>query len=328
MTRTWQLTSAMALACATTVGGAQTPDAARVLAEAREALGGSARIAAVKTLVAIGRTRSAAPNGEIEDHDFELSMALPDRVMKRSVLMAMGPTSVYRLSGFNSDQLINIVDTPPALMSGGGGDRVFHIEIAGPGANGAAKTPEEIQAANDRVMAEAQLEFVQFTLGMFASSFSGVPLTFSHAGQAESPDGKADVIDVTGPRGLKAQFFVDATTHMPLFLSWMAKEPLELRIDNRGDGRGDNVQVFRGGGPGARIGGPNDPEMAARIKEAEAARRVVEYRVYYGEYKTYDGVKLPTHLTRAIDGKPRDEIVFDRLRINPRIDPKTFATAK
>jgi len=105
----------------------------------------------------------------------------------------------------------------------------------------------------------------------------------------------------------------------------MAKEPLELRIDNRGDGRGDNVQVFRGGGPGARIGGPNDPEMAARIKEAEAARRVVEYRVYYGEYKTYDGVKLPTHLTRAIDGKPRDEIVFDRLRINPRIDPKTFA---
>ncbi|MEO8483715.1 MAG: hypothetical protein ABI634_16010 [Acidobacteriota bacterium] len=331
MTRTGRLALAFAFIGATAVPAAQAPDAAGVLAPTREALGGLSRIAAMRTLVATGRTRSSGPNGAIEDHDFELSIALPDRVMKRSVLMAMGPTSVYRLFGFNGDTLINIIDTPPALMSGGDGGNVFHIEIAGPGANGAARTPEEIQAANSRLLAEARLEFAQFTLGMFASSFAGVPLTFASGGRAESPDGMADVIDVAGPDELKARLFVDATSHMPLFLSWMAKEPLEVRIDNRGDGRGEQVQVFRGGGSGPVSGppmNPSGPEMAARIREAEAARRIVEYRVFYGDYRTYDGVKLPTRLTRTVDGKPRDEIVFDRIRVNPRIDAKTFSTTK
>ena len=36
---------------------------------------------------------------------------------------------------------------------------------------------------------------------MFAASFSAYPLTFSHAGTAEAPQGAADVIDVKGPEG-------------------------------------------------------------------------------------------------------------------------------
>ena len=40
--------------------------------------------------------------------------------MKRDVLMAMGPTSIYRNAGFNGDGLINLTDAPPSLASGGG----------------------------------------------------------------------------------------------------------------------------------------------------------------------------------------------------------------
>ena len=45
-------------------------------------------------------------------------------------------------------------------------------------------------------------------------------------------------------------------------------------------------------------------EMADRMAEAEQTRQVVEYRMFYADYKTFDGVKLPTRIQRMIDGKP------------------------
>ena len=45
-------------------------------------------------------------------------------------------------------------------------------------------------------------------------------------------------------------------------------------------------------------------EMADAHGEAEAKRRVVEYRMFYADYKAVDGVKLPTK-DSANDGRPR-----------------------
>src|SRR4029453_5674299 len=55
---------------------------------------------------------------------------------------------------------------------------------------------------------------------MFATSFSSYPLAFGLAGQAEAPEGKADVLDVKGPGNFAARLFVDNKTHLPLMLSW------------------------------------------------------------------------------------------------------------
>src|SRR5438105_10932776 len=41
-------------------------------------------------------------------------------------------------------------------------------------------------------------DFARLALGMFAASFSGYPLTFTYVGQAEAPQGKADVLDAKG----------------------------------------------------------------------------------------------------------------------------------
>jgi hypothetical protein len=65
-------------------------------------------------------------------------------------------------------------------------------------------------------------------------------------------------------------------------------------------------------------------EMDARRKEAEARRRVVEYRVFYADYQPVNGVLLPHRIQRSIDGKPTEEMVFDQLKVNPKIDPKKF----
>lgn len=310
---------------------AQSPQAADVLKAARAALGGEAKLAAVKTVSATGRTRMTAPNGQVEEMEFALSMELPDKFMKREVLMAMGPTSVYRHSGFNGDALINEIDAPPSLSSGGGpggGMWVRQIEVGPDGGPSAAPSPEEAAANRRRLLTEARRSFARLTLGMFASSFSGYPLTFVHAGQAESPDGKADVLEVSDGADFKARLFIDTATHMPLMLIWMDREPLRVDVEDTGSGERMRI-VRRGAGPG----GPPPVEadgaaMAERLREAEASRRVVEFRAYYSDYTAVDGVKLPMRIARSIDGRPSDEIVFDRIRLNSRIDPKTFTPSK
>jgi len=129
--------------------------------------------------------------------------------------------------------------------------------------------------------------------------------------------------------------FVDGKTHLPLMLTWMDKEPMSMMVTN--DGRGAGA---RGGGGGVQVftsasgsGSPEDiakmrEDMAARMAEAEARRRVVEYRLFYGEYKAVDGLKMPTRVQRMVDGIATEEMTLDKIRINQKIDPGKFAIVK
>ena len=85
-----------------------------------------------------------------------------------------------------------------------------------------------------------------------------------------------------------------------------------------------------------RSGAPPTPEerekmlkdIEARRKEAEAKLRTVEYRIYYGDYKAVGGVQLPHRIQRSIDGKPTEEMVFDAIKVNAKIDAKKFQVSK
>jgi hypothetical protein len=304
---------------------AQTPDAAGILRATREALGGEDRLGAVKSLVAIGRTRAESPRGGVEEHDVALSVELPDKFVKRSVLLAMGPTSVYRNAGFNGDRLIDDIDAPPMLSGGGpaGGGVIVRRLEGPPGANGPRQpTPEERAAEQARRLGQARREFARLTLGMFATGFGGYPLTFTYAGRAESADGAADVLEVSDGAEFKARLFIDVTTRLPLMLTWMDLEPVMIDVEEN-----DNGQRVRIGPARPRIDGAAPAEPASfeeQMRRAQAERRTVEFQTFYGDYQAVDGVLVPMRLSQSIDGRPRDEIVFDRVRLNTRIDPNTF----
>jgi hypothetical protein len=179
-------------------------------------------------------------------------------------------------------------------------------------------------------------EFARLMVGMTGGTSPEFPVEFVYAGQAEARDGKADILDVKGPDGFTARLFVDGKTHLPLMLTWMDKEPLSMMVTNDGRGGGmrsggGGVQVF-----GSAAGGSGTPEdlakmrndVAARMAEAEARRKVVEYRLFYGEYKAVDGVKMPTRVQRMIDGIATEEMTLEKIRINQKIDPAKFATVK
>src|SRR5579862_7278429 len=174
-----------------TSAAAQTPapDPQAILGAARAALGGDARIAAVKTLVVTGRTRQVRGDNLVPI-EFELSVELPDKYLRKDEVPAQesGPTA----TGFSGDLLLE----PPN---------------AGPPAGRAGGTPPtaEQQAAirATRLIAVKQ-DFARLMLGLFASAPASYPLTFTYVGQAEAPQGMADVLEGKGAQNLTIRLFV------------------------------------------------------------------------------------------------------------------------
>jgi hypothetical protein len=151
---------------------------------------------------------------------------------------------------------------------------------------------------------------VRLTLGMFASSYSSAPLTFSYVAKAEAPEGKADVLAITGPDNFSARLFVNAETHLPIMMTWT---------------QAGGPQRGRGGPPPGREGGPPPAREGA---PPPGATPQPESRLFYADYREVSGVKLPFRLRRALGPDTVEETTFDNFKINPKIDPKKFDTRK
>jgi len=263
----------------------QVPDAAQVLAAARQAMGGEKKLAGVQSFVATGRTRQVRGNNLVPIV-FEISCELPDKYVRIDEFPAQDqdPTT----SGFNGNNLIQVPPPSPAAQAS-----ASQARGGGPPAAG----PSPVQ----RRVVTLQQDFARLTLGMFVASFPGYPLTFKYAAEGDAPEGKADVIDVAGPANFNAQLVVQRSTHLPVMLIWHQAPPA---APQRGRGQPS---------PGQPSPSPAAP---------------VEYRIYYGDFRDVDGMKFPFRLRRAIAGETVEETTFDKFRINPKIDAKTFEAVK
>jgi len=328
MRRTIQALFLSLLAAEVLVVG-QGADAKRVLTELRAALGGEEKLSAVKTVAIEGQVTRSGPEGASMSSDFELAFELPDKYMKSDVFANLGGTQLKRRTGFNGGEAFEEMDAPQGMMGGGG----MHVMRMSPGGAmpGGQATPDQLEKQRAQILTISRREFARLALGMFGSSFSPMPLEFKYAGQAESPDGKADILEVQGADGFTAKLFVDGKSHLPLMLTWMDKEPLRMSIGGPGGSGGGNVQVVGGGG-GARMT-PEDAarmqqDMAERMKQAEANRRTVEFRMFFADYKAVSGVNLPTKIQRMMEGLPTEELALEKIKVNGKIDPNKFKVAK
>ena len=260
-----------------TYGFAQAGNADKVMADARAALGGDAKIAAVKTFIATGRTRQV--RGEnLVPIEFEIQAELPDKYSRYDEFPAQdaGPVT----AGFVGDALVLIPRPVPP-----------------PPRPGAPAPPPGAQDAMLRTRLNgAKQDFARLMLGMFAGSTPAFPLIYSYVGQAEAPQGKADVIDIKGPNNFTARLFIAADTHLPIMLSW------------------------RPAGATSATGATGAP--VAPVAPVAPA----EQRLFFADYRDVDGLKLPFRIRRAAGSETTEETTFDRYRINVRIDPRRFDT--
>lgn len=321
MKRVVQSVLLVALAAQAVIIG-QGSEVSRVLAGVRAALGGEEKLAAVRTVAVEGRTTRSRADGSSSATDFEWYMELPDKFVRQDVFAQLGPTQLTRRAGFNGGEVIEEMDAPPSM-----GGNVMIMRPGGPTPGGQA-TPEQVEAQKRATLLANRRDFTRLALGMFGTAFPVYPVEFAYGGQAESPDGKADILDVKHPDGFTARLFVDATSHLPLMLTWMDKEPLRMQMGGRPGGAG-NVQVM-GGGHGQAAPDPERlrQEMEQRMKEAEASRKTVEYRIFYAEYRNVNGVRLPSRIQRMVDGVPSEEHSLDEIKVNGKIDAGKFKVSR
>ena len=164
---------------------------------------------------------------------------------------------------------------------------------------------------------------------MFAASFDSYPLTFTFVGQAEAPQGKADVLDAKGPGTFMLRLFINADTHLPIMVSWTSPATNVVLTDPGQPAPKDvapgSIIVQALARPPTTAPKEQQDQYAKDVqdlrKKALAGARPVETRIYFADYRDIgNGLKFPFRLRKAVAGETVEETNFDAFKINPRIE--------
>ena len=306
--------TALALAMWAAAGHAQQDaKALQVMTDVRKAIGGEEKLAAVKALSLRGtyqREMTIPPPGAGGRADFmiggpggpagppggpppqitgdlELDVEIPSKYIR--VDTSTGFMGMTRTEGFD-------------------GDRPFaHAAAANPGMRIRIDNPAEDPALAARALERHRAEVARLLLGVLGSTPSSFPVTYRHAGVAESADGRADVIEIQGRGGFAARLFVDVQTHLPLMLTYMAAEPRMV------------LRTVEPGRPGAGA-----EREAAGAPEDTAPGKPVEHRLYFSDHRDVGGLRLPHRIARGVGQKTSEEWEIKSYKINPTFKADRF----
>ncbi len=318
--------------------------AANVLAEMRKALGG-AKLAQVKSLSVEGPFRRTMGQRQMEG-TIALVLAAPDR-MHRLEEMQMGPATIERTQALNGET--SWTDMQNRGGMGGGGMQIMMRDGPPGPAGGPAPDPAEAEKRRTTILKAEMQRWMFVLLGTPAGEVS-------YAGVAESPDGKADMIEMTDARGQALRLFVDQSTHLPLMLSYSELRPRIMMQGGpggrrRGPGGPDGPGSGTGGavaGPGGAAGAPrpagqpgapaSEPGAGAasgerqRPSPEEMQRRMAAMpppapsamTMTFDDFASVDGVKLPKRITLAADTTPVEEWTLEKIKVNPSVKDGLF----
>ncbi len=264
--------------------------AEQLLAQARAALGGEKSLNKVQGLSAAGTYQRTAGDRQLSG-DVTIEMQLPDKILRTESMSPMGDLTVITEQGVNGEQLLRsqkTLNAPPGAV----------IRMPPPPTGDA-----EAQAVRN-----ARADFARTTLAFLLAAPGSFPVEYTYGGEAASDDGKADVIDAKGAGSFAVKIFLDKTSHRPLMLSYRGVAPrVMIQTQRRARRRPAAAQQPDHGGPGAAP----EPEL-------------VDIQLFLDDYKSVDGVMLPHHVARSIDGKPSEEMTFKVIKVNPTLKPDTF----
>ena len=231
-------------------------------------------------------------NGELT-----IDLELPDKMVRTDSMNPVGDATVVILQGVNGDKVLRNSRT----IGGGPG---MMIRVAPPAAG---------SDAEGQALRNARAELTRLSLALLLSAPKSNPIDFTYGGEAEADEGKADVIDAKGDGSFAARIFLDKKTHRPLLLQYRGAAPRMVVQTRRADGPppGGGTAEGRGEhGPGA---------------ESMPPPQIVEIQMFLDDYKSVDGVMLPHHISRSIDGKPNEEWTLKTIKLNPAFKPDTFS---
>ena len=303
--------------------------AAEILAAARKAIG-DRKLDTLKTFSVQSALQRNVQTMQLNS-DVEILIELPDKYLRSEASSGGGGGFMMvaggGVSGFNGDR-------PLQKVQGGmpaGGGMVIRMGGAGgpiPGADGEKPTPEQLEQMKKTMVRNSQTEASRLMLGWFATAHPSIDAQYTYAGEAESPDGKAYVIDVKSADNFAARLFIDEQTHLPLMVTYKGPQP---RMMTRTAGEA----------PAPAAGGhmitmsSSMTEEERKKAQADIAKQVqemqkqppvtVDYTVFFDDWRDADGVKFPFKMRRAMGSETTEEWTVSKVKVNPKIDPKRFA---
>ena len=264
--------------------------AEQLLAQARAALGGEKNLNKVQGLSATGTYQRTMQDRQLSG-EVTIELQLPDKLLRTESLSPMGDMTIVTGQGINGEALLRRQRTMNAPAGA-----VVRMGTAPSG------------DAEGQAIRNARADLARTVLAFLLTSPASLPLEFSAGGEAESDEGKADVVDAKGAGNFTARLLLDQKSHRPLMLIYRGVAPRVM------------IQTEQGPLPnGGRGDAGHDPGAAP-------APQIVDITLYLDDYKPVDGVLLPHRLSRSVDGKPTEETTFKTIRINPAFNADTFAT--
>ena len=220
---------------------------AGVLAEAKKALGGADKVAALKGLIAEGPFRRSMGGRDMEGV-MTLTIVRPDK-MRRVEEISMGGMVGGPMMERTSVLAGTIAWDDMANRGGMGGG--MQIVMRGPGEG---PGPGGAPAMTEEQMNEARVRRARVQLHRWLAALAtDGPAPWTDAGIAESPDGKADILETKEETGRVLRLFIDQQTHLPLMVQYQDPKPMVMINGGPGGPGGPG----RGpGGPGRGPGGP------------------------------------------------------------------------
>src|SRR5262249_51508852 len=219
--------------------------AAELLARARAALGGDAKLANVQALSCAGTLQRALGDRQITG-DLTIDLQLPDKLLRTESISPMGDVVLVSEQGVNGDKLLRNMKTlnaPPGVV----------IRTPPPPAAGSDAEAQQLR--------NARAELARLAIAMLLTTPSSAPVEFSYGGEAESPDGKADVVDAKGAGSFAARIFLDKASHRPLMLTYRGVAPRMVVQTQTSDAGGGQVRAGHGDGTPPAPDASSQPEQ-------------------------------------------------------------------
>ncbi len=288
--------AAAALFAIATAGfvGAEGNDAkaASLLAKLRQTLGGDAKLASVKGLSFEADMRRVLPGEGSE----------PGPEMSGDIKVDLGdPKHYLYIDSFSPMPGMPLVSIGSALD----GDAQWSGPVSAP--MGGVLIRADGGGDPARLRARLEKDMTRLSVALLAgSNLPGVE--FTYAGPAESPEGKAEVLEVKGPGDFKGRLFLDEKTARPMMLVYQ-------EVPRR--------MAMRRGGPGAP-----PPSAEAHGGEgattAPAAPELKEAQMFLSDYKTENGVSFPHSVTIKVQDGPTEEWTVQKIKLNPAFGADHF----
>jgi hypothetical protein len=278
--------------------------ALEILKQARTAIGGEEKIGSIQSLTLKGKFRRVMQEREMSG-EREFNFLLPDKFMKSDTLIVSGSST-----SFTNYRALNGNESWTGGGPGSNGGMMFLSR------DGSKPTKEQMEKIEREQAQRFRDEYARYLLALLLTQPSGYGIEFNYAGEAVADDGRADVIDATGPENFAVRLFIDKESHLPLMLTYRAPKPRVFTTMMRSSNHDGDKKKQEDALKEAR-------EKAAQ-EVATAKPEEVEMQLRFADYRKTGGLLLPHRITQGSEGEVNEEWEIKTYEFNPQFKADKF----